>query len=80
MPVSEDVDLWDDGDEEPPPRPSAYSVEGYLLGFEDFAAGAMRATGWRRRFAVITAWAVLIPLGISILVGIGRVAQLLFVR
>jgi hypothetical protein len=75
-------DEWDDArdEDEPPPRPSPYSVEGYLLGFDDFAAGAVRATGWRRRFAVITAWAVLLPLSASVLVGIARLVGLLLFR
>jgi hypothetical protein len=74
--VRDDADE-DPDDETPPYRPHAYTVEGYLLGMDDFSTGAMHATGWRRTAAVVTAWAVLIPLGLSVVVGVGRVLELL---
>jgi hypothetical protein len=60
-----------------PRRPHPYTIEGYLLGMGDFATGAVRATGWRRTMAVAVAWAVLIPVGLGVLVGIGRLMSLL---
>jgi hypothetical protein len=70
-----------DRDDEPPPyRPHPYTVEGYLLGMGDFASGAVAATGWRRTAAVVVAWAVLIPMGLGVLVGIVRLLQLLLLR
>ena len=67
-------------DERPPYRPHAYTVEGYLLGMDDFASGAVAATGWRRTMAVIVAWSVLIPMGLGVLVGVGRLLELLLWR
>ena len=46
----------------------------------DFASGAVAATGWRRTAAVVVAWAVLIPMGLGVLVGIVRLLQLLLLR
>ncbi|MCU1689770.1 MAG: hypothetical protein JWN61_2390 [Pseudonocardiales bacterium] len=76
----DDYDDFEDDDRPPPFRPHPYTVEGYLLGMDDFASGAVAATGWRRTAAVVVAWAVLIPLGLGILVGIGRLLQLLLWR
>lgn len=61
-------------------RPHPYTVEGYLLGMGDFATGASGATGWRRALAVAVAWAILIPMGLGVLVGIGRLLSLLLWR
>jgi hypothetical protein len=78
-------DAWEDpedpdGGGAPQHRPHPYTVEGYLLGMGDFASGAVAATGWRRTAAVIVAWAVLIPLGLGVLVGILRLLELLLLR
>ena len=59
------------------PRTNPYSVEGYLDGMANFASSAGRARGWQRRVAVLVAWAVLIPLGIAVLIGVGRLFELL---
>ena len=70
----------DEDDERPPYRPHPYTVEGYLLGMSDFSSGAVAATGWRRTMAVVVSWAILIPMGLGVLVGIGRLIHLVLWR
>jgi hypothetical protein len=71
---------FEDDDERPPYRPHPYTIEGYLLGMDDFATGAVAATGWRRTAAVVVAWSVLIPMGLGVLVGVARLVELLLWR